>query len=123
MNSVITGGNMEFIKGENRGQIILLPESIEEYAEENRTVRIIDAYINSLDLEGLGFSRRQPKETGRPPHDPKGLLQLYLCGYMSRARSSRRLEAESKRGMEAIWLLRKLSPGHRTISGKTARKQ
>jgi transposase len=66
MNSVITGGNMEFIKGENMGQIILLPESIEEYTEENGTVRIIDAYINSLDLEELGLTASSLKKQAAP---------------------------------------------------------
>jgi len=93
-----------------------LPESIEEYVEENGTVRVIDAYINNLDLEELGFNRFEPKETGRPPYDPKDILKLYFYGYMNRIRSSRRLEAESKRNMEVIWLLRKLIPDHKTIA-------
>ena len=107
---------MEFIRGEDREQIILLPESIEEYVEENGTVRVIDAFINNLDLCELGFSRCEPKETGRPPYDPKDILKLYIYGYMNRIRSSRRLEAESKRNMEVIWLLRKLVPDHKTIA-------
>jgi transposase len=107
---------MEFIRGEDREQIILLPESVDEYVEENGTVRIIDAYINSLDMGLLGFNRDEPKETGRPPYNPKDLLKLYIYGYMNRIRSSRRLEAESKRNLEAIWLLRKLSPDHKTIA-------
>ena len=107
---------MEFIRGEDREQKILLPESIEEYVEENGTVRVIDAFIDSLDLQELGFSRSEPKETGRPPYDPKDILKLYIYGYMNRIRSSRRLEAESKRNMEVIWLLRKLVPDHKTIA-------
>ena len=107
---------MEFIRGEDREQIILLPESIEEYVEENGTVRVIDAFINNLDLQELGFNRFEPKETGRPPYDPKDILKLYIYGYMNRIRSSRRLEAESKRNMEVIWLLRKLVPDHKTIA-------
>ena len=107
---------MEFIRGEDREQKILLPESIEEYVEENGTVRVIDAFIDSLDLQELGFSRSEPKETGRPPYDPKDILKLYIYGYMNRIRSSRRLEAESKRNMEVIWLLRKLEPDHKTIA-------
>lgn len=106
---------MEFINGECREQIILFPESLEEYIEENDAVRIIDAYISSLDLENLGFNRWQPKDTGRPSYDPKDLLKLYVYGYMNRVRSSRRLETESKRNIEAIWLLRKLTPDHKTI--------
>ena len=107
---------MEFIRGENREQIILLPESIEEYVEKNGTVRIIDAYVNNLDLEELEFKRWEAKETGRPPYNPKDILKLYLYGYMNRIRSSRRLETESKRNMEVIWLLRKLFPDHKTIA-------
>jgi transposase len=107
---------MEFIRGEDREQIIQLPESIEEYVEENGTVRVIDAFINNLDLCELGFNRFEPKETGRPPYDPKDILKLYIYGYMNRIRSSRRLEAESKRNMEVIWLLRKLVPDHKTIA-------
>jgi len=107
---------MGFIRGAEREQIILLPESIEEYVEENGTVRVIDAFINNLDLQELGFNRFEPKETGRPPYDPKDILKLYVYGYMNRIRSSRRLEAESKRNMEVIWLLRKLVPDHKTIA-------
>jgi transposase len=107
---------MEFIRGEDREQIILLPESVEEYVEENGTVRIIDAYVNNLDLEDLGFTRWETKATGRPAYDPKDMLKLYIYGYMNRVRSSRRLETESKRNMEVIWLLRKLFPDHKTIA-------
>lgn len=107
---------MEFISGEDREQTILFPESIEEYIDENSVVRIIDAYINSLDLEKMGFIRFQTKETGRPPYNPKDILKLYVYGYMNRIRSSRRLETESKRNLELIWLLRKLNPDHKTIA-------
>ena len=79
-------------------------------------MRVIDAFINNLDLQELGFNRCEPKETGRPLYDPKDILKLYLYGYMNRIRSSRRLEAESKRIMEVIWLLRKLVPDHKTIA-------
>ena len=107
---------MEFIRGVDREQIILFPESVEEYIDDNSVARVIDAYINSLDLEALGFSRTQTKETGRPPYDPKDILRLYVYGYMNRIRSSRRLEAESKRNLEVLWLLRKLRPDHKTIA-------
>jgi transposase len=107
---------MDFICGEEREQIILFPERIEEYVGEESPVRVIEAYIDSLDLGTLGFIRSQPKETGRPPYDPKDILKLYVYGYMNRIRSSRRLETESKRNLEAIWLLRKLSPDHKTIA-------
>ena len=107
---------MEFIKGEDREQIILLPESIDEYVDDNSSARVIDAYINNLDLSSLKFSRCEPESTGRPPYDPKDLLKLFVYGYINRIRSSRRLEAEGKRNLEAIWLLRKLTPDHKTIA-------
>jgi transposase len=107
---------MEYICGEDREQAILLPDSIEEYVDDNNTVRVIDAYINSLNLMDMGFSKAELKETGRPPYDPKDLLKLYVYGYMNRVRSSRRLETESKRNLEVLWLLRRLSPDHKTIA-------
>jgi transposase len=107
---------MEFITGRSRNQIVLLPDSIEEYAGNDNTVRVIEAYINSLDMIGLEFSRPQPRTTGWPGYDPKDLLKLYVYGYMNRARSSRRPGAERKRNVEVMWLLGKLSPDHKTIA-------
>jgi transposase len=107
---------MEFIKGEDREQAVLFPESIEDYVEDDNTVRVIEAFVGNLDLEALGFSRFQPKDTGRPAYDPKDILKLYLYGYINRIRSSRRLETESKRNLELLWLMRKLSPDHKTIA-------
>lgn len=107
---------MDFISGDSRNQIILLPDSIDDYIDANNSVRVIDAYINSLDLLALDFSRPQPNDTGRPMYDPKDLLKLYVYGYMNKVRSSRRLEAETKRNLEVMWLLGKLSPDHKTIA-------
>jgi len=107
---------MEFISGENRNQIVLLPESVDDYVEDNNAVRVIDAYVGSLNLTELGFAKSAPNVTGRPMYDPKDLLKLYVYGYMNRIRSSRRLETETKRNLELIWLLGKLSPDHKTIS-------
>ena len=107
---------MEFISGESRNQITLLPDSIDDYIDDNSHVRVIDAYINSVDLTALGFSHSQPNDTGRPMYDAKDLSKLYLYGYMNRIRSSRRLEIETKRNLEAMWLLGKLSPDHKTIA-------
>jgi transposase len=107
---------MEFINGENREQIIMLPDCIDDYITADNSVRVIEAYINSLDLAALGCSRQQPNTTGRPMYDPKDLLKLYLYGYMNRIRSSRRLETESGRNLELIWLLRTLCPDHKTIA-------
>jgi transposase len=80
---------MEFITGRSRNQIVLVPDSIEEYVGEDKAVRVIEAYINGLDLESLKFSRPQPRSTGRPGYDPKDLLKLYVYGYLNRVRSSR----------------------------------
>jgi len=99
---------MNFISGENRNQITLMPDSVEDYVDENSSVRVIEAYINSLDLSALDFSKSSPNDTGRPMYDPKDLLKLYVYGYMNKIRSSRRLEIETKRNLEVIWLLRKL---------------
>jgi len=107
---------MNFISGEERNQITLMPDSVEDYVDDNNSVRVIDAYINSLNLAALGFAKPQPNDTGRPMYDPKDILKLYVYGYMNKVRSSRRLETETKRNLEVIWLLRKLSPDHKTIS-------
>ena len=107
---------MKYIEGSNRNQIILLPESIDEYIAEDNVARVIDAYIDSLDVKILGFKNAELNETGRPPYAPADLLKLYVYGYMNRIRSSRRLETETKRNLEVIWLLKKLSPDHKTIS-------
>ena len=107
---------MEFISGEGRNQIIMMPDCIEDYVGGNNSVRVIDAYINSLNLIELKFARAELKDTGRPPYDPADLLKLYIYGYLNRVRSSRRLEAETKRNLEVIWLLGKLSPDHKTIA-------
>ncbi|MCL2087017.1 MAG: IS1182 family transposase [Oscillospiraceae bacterium] len=107
---------MNFISGECRNQITLMPESIEDYVGEDNAVRLIDAYINSLNLAELDFAKHAPNDTGRPMYDPKDLLKLFVYGYMNKVRSSRRLETETKRNLEVIWLLNKLSPDHKTIS-------
>ena len=79
-------------------------------------IRFIDAFVDGLDLAVAGFRRVAPKATGRPGYDPEDLLKLYIYGYLHRVRSSRRLKAESKRNLEVIWLLRRLSPGFKTIA-------
>jgi len=107
---------MEFIRGESREQTLLLPERVEDYVDDNNAVRVIDAYVNSLDMAGLGFAKPEPGNTGRPAYNPQDLLKLYVYGYMNKARSSRRLETESKRNLEALRLLGKLPPDHKTIA-------
>ena len=107
---------MGFVRGVSRNQVLLFPESLDEYIEENNPVRFMDAFVNSLDLQALGFQRAIPEEMGRPPYDPGDLLKLYVYGYVNRVRSSRRLEREAQRNVEVMWLLGKLAPDHKTIS-------
>jgi len=105
-----------YITGEDRNQIILFPESIDEYVSDNNSIRIIDEYINQLDLKSLLFKRAVTPKMGRPPYHPKDMLKLYLYGYLNRIRSSRRLEQEAIRNLEVIWLLKKLKPDFKTIA-------
>ena len=107
---------MDFIRGTNRNQVILFPESVEDYITEDNPVRFIDALVASLDLAELGFRRAQPAETGRPAYDPADLLRLYLYGYLNRVRSSRMLERETKVNLEVMWLLGKLTPDFKTVA-------
>lgn len=107
---------MEYIIGESREQSTMLPDCLDDYVGENNPVRVIDAYVDNLDMGALGFFRSEPNQTGRPMYSPKDMLKLYIYGYMNRIRSSRRLETESKRNLEVIWMMRKLSPDHKTIA-------
>jgi transposase len=93
-----------------------LPESLDEYVGAENPVRFIDAFVDGLDLMAAGFIRVTPKGTGRPGYAPKDLLKLYVYGYLNRVRSSRRLEAETHRNIEVIWLLRHLKPDFKTIA-------
>lgn len=104
-------------RGTARQQGYLLPPRIEDYVSEANPVRAIDSYVESLDLQQLGFANTSSELTpGQPAYDPKGLLKLYLYGYLHRVRSSRRLEAECQRNLEVIWLLEGLQPGYKTIA-------
>jgi transposase len=107
---------MRHVAGVERGQRILFPASVDEYVSENSPVRFIDAYVERLDLVELGFAHAQAKETGRPAYDPGDLLRLYLYGYVNRVRSSRALEAETRRNVEVMWLMRNLRPDFKTIA-------
>jgi transposase len=108
--------NMSYIAGASREQITLFPDSIDEYIEEENAVRVIDIYVERLDLRELSFTKSETKETGRPPYSPKDMLKLYIYGYMNRIRSSRQLEKETKRNVEVMWLIKKLTPDHKTIA-------
>lgn len=107
---------MAYIRGEDRYQITLFPESIDEYVNEDNPVRVIDSFVMTLDMAELGFKYAACAATGRPPYDPRDLLKLYIYGYLNRVRSSRRLEAEAARNLEVIWLMRKLKPDFKTIA-------
>ena len=107
---------MSYIRGVDRGQGALLPPAIEDYVTESAAVRVIDAFVDGLDAKGLGFVRPVPAATGRPGYDPRDLLKLYIYGYLNEVRSSRRLERECSRNVEAMWLLRRLAPDFKTIA-------
>lgn len=107
---------MKYIEKESREQLTLLPDCIEDYIGEDNPVRVIDAFVDSLDMQSLGFLRPTPGETGRPPYDPRDLLKLYIYGYFNRIRSSRRLMTECRRNVEIFYLLGKLTPDFRTIA-------
>ncbi|GGX78717.1 hypothetical protein GCM10011290_02640 [Vogesella alkaliphila] len=105
-----------FVQGENRSQAALLPALLDDYVGEDNPVRIVDAFVEQLDLRGLGFAGVDPKATGRPSYHPAILLKLYIYGYLNRIPSSRRLEREAQRNVELMWLLGWLSPDFKTIA-------
>ena len=107
---------MAHILGDDRSQLLLLPESVDDYVGSDNVVRFIDAFVDGIDLQAAGFGRVHAKTTGRPGYDPADLLKLYIYGYLNRVRSSRRLEAEARRNIEVIWLLRRLAPDFKTIA-------
>ncbi len=107
---------MTHILGHDRSQLLLLPEAVDDYVGAENPVRFIDAFVDGLDLAALGFIGTVPKATGRPGYAPADLLKLYIYGYLNRVRSSRRLEAETHRNIEVIWLLRHLKPDFKTIA-------
>ena len=107
---------MNYIAGSDRGEVLLLPEALEDYLGAENPVRFIEAFVAQLDLAKEGFRHAQLHESGRPPYDPGDLLRLYLYGYLNRVRSSRGLEREAGRNLEVIWLLRKLRPDFKTIA-------
>lgn len=107
---------MSYIQGQDRNQIVLFPESLDDYISEDSMVRIIDEYVEQLDMVALEFKKAICSYMGRPPYSPKDILKLYLYGYLNRIRSSRRLEHEALRNIEVIWLLKKLRPDFKTIA-------
>ena len=109
-------GVKRFIDGQDRGQLILLPESLDDYVGEDNSVRVVEAFIDELDLAALGFAGVVPEATGRPSYHPATLLKIYLYGYLNRIASSRRLEREAQRNMELMWLTDRLMPDFKTIA-------
>src|SRR5215468_2538116 len=105
-----------FVEGEDRRQGALLPHCLDDYVTENNPVRVIEAFIDELDLVTLGFDGVVPETTGRPAYHPATLLKIYLYGYLNRVQSSRRLEREAQRNIELMWLTGRLAPDFKTIA-------
>jgi len=105
-----------FIEGVERNQITLFPERLEDWICEDNPVRIVDVFVDALDLAECGFERTSPAQTGRPGYEPAVLLKLFIYGYLNRVPSSRRLEREAGRNVELMWLTGRLAPDHKTIA-------
>ena len=105
-----------FVEGVDRGQSTLFPDRLEDWIGADNPVRVIDVFVEELDLGGLGFGRVEPRATGRPGYHPSDLLKLYIYGYLNRVQSSRRLEREAGRNVEVMWLTGRLVPDHKTIA-------
>jgi len=105
-----------FIQGEDRSQSTLLPECLDDYIADDNPVRVIEVFVDGLDLGKLGFEGSEPKATGRPAYHPSTLLKVYIYGYLNRIQSSRRLERETQRNLELIWLAGRLTPDFKTIA-------
>ena len=105
-----------YIEGVERGQGTLFPEHLEDWVGADNPVRVIDVFVDELDLDELGFERAAPEATGRPGYHPAVLLKLYVYGYLNRVQSSRRLEREAGRNVEVMWLTGRLAPDHKTIA-------
>jgi transposase len=107
---------MHHIQGQDRDQLTVFPEALDDYIAEDNPVRFLDAFVETLDLRGFGFQHAVLEETGRPPYHPGDLLKLYVYGYLNRIRSSRQLEKEAGRNLELMWLLKRLTPDFKTIA-------
>lgn len=105
-----------FIEGYDRSQPLLLPAYVEDYVSQESLVRVVDAFVETLDLTALGFERTVSAATGRPGYHPGDMLRLYIWGYLNQLRSSRQLERACQRDLEAIWLMRRMTPDYRTIA-------
>src|SRR4030081_2036692 len=105
-----------YIEGEDRSQSTLFPEHLDDYIAEDNPVRVIDVFVDELELKEMGFEGMQPEVTGRPAYHPGSLLKIYIYGYLNRIQSSRRLERETQRNVELIWLTGRLMPDFKTIA-------
>jgi transposase len=105
-----------FIEGADRTQITLLPECLDDFVAEDNPIRVVDVFVEQLDLKALGFTGADPAETGRPAYHPAVLLKLYIYGYLNRVQSTRRLEREAQRNVEVMWLTGRLAPDFKTIA-------
>ena len=115
IKTIMEGADMGYIQGADRNQVILLPNTIDDYVGGDNEVRAIDAFIDSLDISLMGF-KAAPAREGRPGYDPRDMLKLYMYGYLNHIRSSRRLQKEASRNVELMWLLRKVVPDFRCIA-------
>ena len=109
-----------FIEGEDRTQATLLPECLDDYVEPENPVRVVEAFVEQLDLRQMGFEGVDPLATGRPAYHPAVLLKIYIYGYLNRVQSSRRLEHEAQRNVELMWLTGRLRPDFKTIANSAA---
>jgi len=105
-----------FIEGQDRHQRILLPEQLDDYVADSNPVRVVDVFVDELDLVQMGFEGTMPAQTGRPAYHPSVLLKIYIYGYLNRLQSSRRLEREAQRNVELMWLTGHLTPDFKTIA-------
>jgi transposase len=105
-----------YVEGQDRTQSVLFPERLDDWIHEDSTVRVIDVFVDELDLRKLGFERADPAVTGRPAYSPSTLLKIYVYGYLNRVQSSRRLETEAQRNLALIWLTGRLAPDFKTIA-------
>jgi transposase len=105
-----------FVEGDDRKQVALLPECVDDYIGQGNSVRVIDAFVDELDLTELGFNDTTPALTGRPSYHPGVMLKIYIYGYLNRIPSSRRLERECQRNVELMWLTGRLAPDFKTIA-------
>src|ERR1041385_8948241 len=105
-----------FVEGIDRCQSTLFPECVEDWISEDNPVRVIDLFVDGLDLGEMASEGMDPAATGRPAYHPSALLKLYFYAYLNRVQSSRRLEREAGRNLELMWLLGRLAPDHKTIA-------